>query len=169
MNTEIRKTEIHTTNLPHTEVRTTTKIEDDRSLGDKAKDMFHNAAEKTKEVAHDIKEKITGMGEVKDSDIAHAALKHDELKQKEELDRMQAEGAADRREQLQSDFSHLQNKEFEHRKEAEHHREKRADQAEKVAHLQNKQAQQQVEKCQDALKKGACPGEVHVTRVTEIH
>lgn len=62
--------------------------------------MKHSLAEKTKEVAHDIKEKLTP--DVKDKDIAKAERKYNELKVKEDMDRFQAEGAKERRQELMS-------------------------------------------------------------------
>lgn len=144
-----------------TEIRTTTKVEEDRSFGDKVKDFAHN-----------LKEKVTGEGHVKDSDIACAAHKHDELKNKEELDRFRAEGASERKDQLLSDTQRLQNKELEQRKQEEKHFEQRQEQADKVAHLQNKQSEQQAKKCHEALKKEVvAPSDTgyKVTRTTEIH
>jgi len=150
------------------EIRTTTKIEDDRSLGEKAKDALHNVAEKTKEVAHDIKEKLTP--EVKDKDIAKAERKYNDLKVKEDMDRFQAEGARERREELIGDAKQMEAEELANRKRAECNREQRFDQAEKVADLQRKQNEQQADKCHKAMMRGAAyPEEVKITRVTEIH
>uniref|UniRef100_A0A914XIL0 Uncharacterized protein n=1 Tax=Plectus sambesii TaxID=2011161 RepID=A0A914XIL0_9BILA len=156
----------------NTEIRTTTKVEDDRSLGEKAKDAMHNAAEKTKDMAHNLKEKVIGEGHVTDSDIARAEMKQQELGHKEKIDRMRAEGAADRKEELHSNFQNLQDKEFANRMEAARHHEKRMDQADEVNRLQYKQNQQQAERCHEALnRQGACPTDsgCKVTRVTETH
>jgi hypothetical protein len=46
--------------------------------------------------------------EVKDKDIAKAELKHQELRQKEEMDRRRAEGTSAQQAQLQSHAEHLQ-------------------------------------------------------------
>jgi len=164
---EHRTMEVHQVTRP-VEIRTTTKVEDDRSLGEKAKNALHNAAEKTKEVAHDIKEKLTP--EVKDKDIAKAERKYNELKVKEDMDRFQAEGANERRQQLMGDAHQMQAEELANRKRAEMHREERHEKAEKVAQLQDKQNEQQAEKCHKAMMRGgACPQETKITRVTEIH
>lgn len=64
------------------------------------------SAEKTKEVAHDIKEKLTP--EVKDKDIAKAERKYNELKVKEDNDRFRAEGAEERRQELLSDAKKME-------------------------------------------------------------
>jgi hypothetical protein len=50
--------------------------------------------------------------EVKDGDIAEAALKHQELRQKEETDRRRAEYASNQQAQLEANAQHLQVQNF---------------------------------------------------------
>jgi len=166
---ETRPIEVRQVTRP-AEVRTTTKVEveDNRSIGEKAKEALHHAAEKTKEVAHDIKEKLTP--EVKDKDIAKAERKYNELKVKEDNDRFRAEGAEERRQEVLGDAKAMQAQEFANREKADMHREERHEQAEKVADLQCKQNRQQQEKCNRAqMRGGAFPEDVKITRITEIH
>jgi len=80
------------------------KVEDNRSLGEKAKNVLSNAgeqyvealgfvADKTVDLAHQLMDKVTGEAPVMDEEIAEAALKRQELREKEEMDRFRAEGA----------------------------------------------------------------------------
>jgi len=165
---ENRPLEVRQVTTRPVEIRTTTKVEDDRSLGEKAKDALHHAAEKTKEVAHDIKEKLTP--DVKEKDIAKAERKYNELEVKEDMDRFRAEGAQERRQELMGDAKKMEAEEFANRQKAEENRGERMDQAEKVAKLEKKQQEQHAEKCHKAMMRGgAFPEDVKVTRVTEIH
>ena len=72
---------------------------DDRSLGEKAMDALSSAAQT-------VKDALTP--EVKDTDIAKAAREHEELRQKEEMDRRRAEGASAQQSQLEAEAQRLQ-------------------------------------------------------------
>uniref|UniRef100_A0A914WGJ0 Uncharacterized protein n=1 Tax=Plectus sambesii TaxID=2011161 RepID=A0A914WGJ0_9BILA len=131
------------------------EVEDDRSLGEKAMDVLHNVAETTKEVAHDIKEKLTP--DLREVEIAHAKRKYNELNHQvlEDLGRFEAE---EHRLELKDEEKNMEEQELANRKYAELNRKEQHQKAETEAYLQKTLNEQE-----DSL-----PYDVKIVRATEI-
>jgi len=153
------KYEAHTTQP----LGTHTTIEHDRSLGEKAAHAISHAADAVKDFF---------TPKVHDSEIADAAMKHHELKQREEMDLARAREADLNKKELIDEAQRMESERIAHQKKALLERDRLEKQAEKVAKLQRKQQEQEAKKCHEQLRHDVhttAPHDVKITRITEIH